>query len=76
MYSRTAEIGDMVIQRGDIFGKGPRYIGIVYKLGIVSGYDSVYLHWVPEDPPNYNKEYGYVRTNIANGHTQFEVIKK
>jgi len=76
---RMVQLGDMVIQRGGVkwqFGKGQEYIGFVYKLSRVGGHDSAFLFWTPEDPPNYNKNYGYARINIHNDHACFEVIKK
>ena len=74
---RYAEVGDLVIQKGDIFGaEEPVYFGVVYEVDIIGGYDSVFMVWTPEEPPGYDDRFGYVRTNIHNGHTQFEVIKK
>ena len=70
---RTAEIGDMIIQRDPMGGS---YTGIVHKITRNKwGHETVFLHWSNGEPPRYREDYGYPSMNIHNLYREFDIIK-
>ena len=72
---RHPEVGDMVIQSNDNTHK--KWTGVVYKIKRNEyGHGTAFLHWLPDPPPFYNKEYGIPCVNIHNRWDVYDVIKK
>ncbi len=77
---RLVEVGDLVIQKGDIFSKyddvDPKYYGIVTEVKMRAGTKSVFIRWTPHVPPEYDEKNGYAYNNIHNCASLYEVVKK
>tara|TARA_R110000824_G_scaffold119144_1_gene273104 strand:+ start:505 stop:918 length:414 start_codon:yes stop_codon:yes gene_type:complete len=79
--NRNVNVGDLVIQKKPSrnieinTGKYP-YIGVVYEMKVVHSYDTVFIHWSPENPPDYRPEYGLTRLGIHNLRSTYDVINK
>jgi len=72
--NRSPQVGDMIIQTNDITRK--KWTGIVYKIERNKwGHGTAFLHWSPEPPPYYNKQYGIPCVNIHNRYNVYDVIK-
>ena len=77
---RLVEVGDLIIQKGDIFSKkdgvDPKYYGIVTEVKMRSGTKTVFIRWSPHTPPEYDDKNGYAHNNIHNCTSVYEVVKK
>lgn len=77
--NRNVDVGDLVIQkkprRAVDTGKFP-YIGVVYEVRVVHSYDTAFICWSPEDPPDYKPEYGLGCINIHNMYSTYDVVNK
>lgn len=72
---RNVVIGDLVLEKESRYGK-PKWIGVVYTIEYDRyGTGTAFLTWTPEDPPKYNREYGYGCTNIHNVRSRYDVVK-
>ena len=77
---RWAEVGDLIIQRGDVFSppantSNPMYYGLVTKVFNKYGTRNVLIKWSEKMPPEYNEEHGYAQITIHNSHGRFSVTK-
>ena len=73
---RNVVIGDLVLEKESRLDK-PKWIGVVYDIKYDKyGTGTAFLAWTPEDPPGYNKIYGYGCTNIHNVRSKYDIIKK
>ena len=77
--NRNVDVGDLVIQkkpwRTCDTGKFP-YVGVVYEVKVVNSYDTAFIRWSPEDPPDYKPEYGLGCINIHNMYSTYDVVNK
>ena len=74
--NRNITVGDMIFEKESRSTK-PKWIGIVYNIKLDKyGHGKAFLKWTPEDPPQYDRQYGYACINIHNLFSQFDVIKK
>jgi hypothetical protein len=77
--NRHVVVGDIVIQkkpwRTKDNGKFP-YAGVVYEVKVVHSYDTAFICWTPDNPPDYRPEHGLGLTNIHNMHSVYDVINK
>ena len=79
IVNRKVSVGDLVIQkrpwRAKDTGKFP-YVGVVYDVRVVNTYETAFILWSPENPPDYRPEYGLSRLSIHNMHSTYDVINK
>ena len=73
--NKHAQVGDMIIQKDK--DTSLKWIGVVYDIKKDKwGHGTAFLHWSPEPPPDYNKEYGILCTNIHNLYDTYDIVKK
>ncbi len=73
--NRYPVVGDMIIQNDHSTRR--KWAGLVYKIEKNKwGHGTAFLHWSPEPPPYYKKEYGIPCVNVHNHHKMYDVIKK
>ena len=72
--NRHPAVGDMIIQKS---GPRKKWIGVVYEIKKDKWqHGTAFLHWSPESPPSYRKEYGIPCVNIHNLYSVYDIVKK